>query len=249
VACGAGDVSPPPPIGDAGSTVDGPSGSDTGGGEGGSGPTQQGQIKDLSTKQAVSGAKITLGASTATTDATGKYSATVDPTKSFNMKVEKDGYYTLTEQESLVKASIDLGVTSFLSSSTATLLVGTLTGYDDTKGVLSVAIENQGCADETGATFDMKANGQPVAGATLYYFDSGFPSPSAKAAQAGQFPHAVAFNIPPSTPITVTVTHPTCKMKAFPVDKPVDTGTITYVSATISTLPGKATSFTRVFLQ
>jgi hypothetical protein len=247
-ACGAGDVSPPPPLTDAG--VDGSNVTESGGESSSGGTTQQGQIVDLTTKLPVAGAQLTLGTGSATTDAQGKYTASVDPSKSFNMKVEKGGYYTLTEQETLVKEPIDLGKTSFLPEGTATLLLGTLTGYDSTKGVLSVAIENQGCADEAGAQFTMTGpDGKPIAGSSLYYFDSGFPSATATAAKGGEFPHAVAFNIPVGTAVTVSVTHPTCKMIPFPVDKPLDTGKVTYVSATISTSPGKATSFTRVFLK
>src|SRR5262245_565549 len=119
-ACGAGDVSPPPPIGDAGTTLDGQNGPDGSGGETGpGGTTQKGQIVDLSTKSGVAGATVTLGKGPVTADASGKYQGAVDPAKSFNMKVEKTGYYTLTEQETLVKADIDLGKTSLLSEATA----------------------------------------------------------------------------------------------------------------------------------
>jgi hypothetical protein len=234
-------------VGDAG-TVDG-SNVTEGGGESGGGPTQKGQIIDLTTKAAVAGANITLGAAKVTTDATGKYQVAVDPTKSFNMKVEKTGYYTLTEQESQVKVDIDLGKTSFLPETTATLLTATLTGYDPKLGILSVAIEKQGCADEGGATFDLTADGKPIQGSSLFYFQDNLPSASATAVQTDQFPHAVAFNLPVDKPITVTVKHPKCTMVPFPVDKQLDTGTITYVSATIATSAGKATSFTRVFLK
>jgi hypothetical protein len=249
-ACSAGDVSPPPPLSDGGATVEG------GGAEsssGGSGPVQQGSIRDLTTSLPVASAKLTLGAATATTDANGKYQVTVDGTKSFNMKVEKDGYYTLTEQETLVKQDIDLGVTSFLPESTAALLTASLAGYDPGKGVLSLAIENHGCTDEGGATFTVTGpDGKPPAGSTLVYAvgsKPSLPSASATSAQKDAFPHAVAFNLPPNVPISVTVQHPTCTMVQFPVDKQVDTGTVTYVSATVATLPGKATSFLRLFLK
>jgi Carboxypeptidase regulatory-like domain len=252
VACSAGDVSPPPAI-DGGGGADGQVTTDGGGGGESSsgGTTQKGKIVDLAAGNGIAGATVTLGATTVQTDSSGKYEGAVDPTKPFNMKVEKTGYYTLTEQETQVKASIDLGKTSFLSEQTASVLLGTLQNYDSTLGVLTIGIINQTCADEAGATFELTMDGAPLTSASLYYFDdSGAPTPAQKSAVKGQYPHhAVAFNVPVNKPVTVTGKHPTCATAPFPVDQAVDTGTITYVSAAIATLPGKATSFARIFLK
>ena len=157
--CGAGDVSPPPPLADAGTdsptTTDAPPGA----------TTQTGKIIDLSTKSAIADAKITTGTFTATTDAKGNYSVQVDPTQPFNMHVEKTGYYTLIEQSTLVKTSFNLGNTSFLSENTANLLTQTLPGFDPTLAAVSTDIEIRGgCTDETGATFDFTVDGSKLTG-------------------------------------------------------------------------------------
>src|SRR5262245_52000312 len=79
-ACSAGDVSPPPPIGDAGG-LDGQNVGESGG-EGGGAPIQKGKIVDLTGGQGVVGATVTLGGTTTQTDSSGKYQGAVDPTKS-----------------------------------------------------------------------------------------------------------------------------------------------------------------------
>lgn len=250
--CGAGDVSPPPPLADAGTdsptTTDAPPGA----------TTQTGKIIDLSTKSAIADAKITTGTFTATTDAKGNYSVQVDPTQPFNMHVEKTGYYTLIEQSTLVKTSFNLGNTSFLSENTANLLTQTLPGFDPTLAAVSTDIEIRGgCTDETGATFDFTVDGQPPpANAHLVYFSSDFPAPSNTAAESNTFPHGIIYNLPGGKPVTVTVKHPKCTMLPFPVDKDVSqdprasgVGTVTYVSATLTPVAGKATGFLRLFLQ
>src|SRR5262249_29249178 len=160
-----------------------------------------------------------------TTDAKGVYTVTVDPAKSFNMVVEKAGYYTLTEQETLVKASIDLGKTSFLSDSTANLLTLTLqvpgATYDPALGIVSVGVEPKLhaskkalCADIGGATLDYTVDGKPGAQSTakLIYTQGGQPSVGQTSVDKDSAPaSAVLFNVPPGKPVTITVKHPTCK--------------------------------------
>ena len=243
---GAGDVSPPPPLADAAveAGTDAPSSVQV---------TQKGKLVDLSTNVPIVGAKITAGVGTATTDAQGKYEVAVNPTTAFNMRAEKAGYFSLTEQETLVKASIDLGKTRYLSEDTAILLTATLNGYIEGLGVLSVAIEKQGCPDEGGATLEFTVNGAaPPSSAKMVYVSGNAPDSLKTNAQSGSFPHAVFYNLPTGVPVAVTVKHPTCTMVPFPIDKalaPDGTGTVTYTSATLQTAPGKALSFLRVFLK
>ena len=257
-ACGAGDVNPPPLLtadggggGDDGGTVDAPPGA----------IVQTGTIIDLSTNALVAGATVTSGTHSATTDAKGTYTISLDPgTPAFSMKVEKAAYYTLQEQEMKPSASFNLGKTKLPSENTVNLLVTTFQGYDPTGGIVSIALENQGCLDEGGATFDFTIDGKPGYGADggpnstarLVYFSNGFPSASLTAAESGSFPHAAIYNLPVGKPVVVTVKHPKCKMKPFPVDKDLTlesgTGTATYVSATLSPFGGKSTGFVRLFL-
>jgi hypothetical protein len=256
-ACGAGDVNPPPLLAadggggeDGGGTVDAPPGA----------VVQSGTIIDLSTQKPVSGATVTSGSHTATTDAKGTYTMQVDPGVVFSMKVEAPSYYTLQEQELKPTATFNLGKTKLPSQNTVDLLTTTFAGYDHVGGIVSIAIENQGCPDEGGATFDFTVDGQPGYGADggaqgtarLVYFADGFPSADKVNVQSGSFPHAAIYNLPVGKPVVVTAKHPTCKMKAFPVDKDLTiesgSGTVTYVSATLSPFGGKSTGFVRIFL-
>ena len=225
---------------------------DVEGGGGDAGPTtvtQTGQILALQSDKPVAGAKVTAGNATATTDANGGYMVVLDPKVPFNLKVASDGYYSLLEQEALVGGNIDLGTTKLLPESTATLLISTLNGYDATLGILSVGIEKQGCADEGGALISYTVDGQAPTSSKLTYTASGVPSGTQTSAAKDSFPHAIVYNLPPGKPVSVTVTHPACKMIAFPVDKPLATGSIRYTSATLTTTAGKSTSFLRVFLK
>ncbi len=259
-ACGAGDVNPPPLLtgGDGGGTdapaVDAPPGA----------ITQSGIIIDLSTKTPVSGATVTSGAHSATTDAKGAYSIPLEPGVPFTMKVEKTGYYTLQEQELKPSASFNLGKTQFPSENTVNLLVGTFKGYDGVGGIVSIAIElmtaADDCPDEGGATFDFTVDGKPafdadggaLGTARIVYFSEGFPAADKTNVQSGSFPHAAIYNLPVGKPVVVTAKHPTCKVRPFPVDKDLDresgSGKATYVSATLSPFGGKSTGFVRIFL-
>jgi hypothetical protein len=253
--CGAGDVNPPPLLtasdggGDDAPTIDAPAGA----------ITQGGKIIDFSTFSAIVGAKVTSGASSATTDTTGAYSFSIPPNTIFNMTVENTGFYTLQEQEAKAAASFNLGKTKFLSENTAKLLLTTLTGYDGKGGIVSVALENHGCPDEGGATFEWAVDGQPGGAADagpgtgrLIYASDGFPDGARTSAQSGSFPHAIVYNVTPGKAVSITAKHPSCKMIAFPVDKDLTvesgSGTITYTSATLTPLGGKVTGFVRIFL-
>ncbi len=257
VACGAGDVNPPPLLAsDGGGVTDGPAPIDAPPGA----IVQTGTIVDLTSNKPVVGATVTSGAKSATTDSKGQYSMALDPGVAFSMKVTAPAYYTLQEQEILPKATFNLGKTKLPSESTVTLLVGTFQGYEPGGGIVSVALEKQGCPDEGGATFDFTVDGKPGFGADggptttarLIYFNNGFPSAGLASAQTDSFPHAAIYNLPPGKPVVVTAKHPTCKMKAFPVDKDLTaesgSGTATYTSATLAPFGGKSTGFVRIFL-
>jgi hypothetical protein len=263
-ACGAGDVSPPPLLAPEGGTSEG--GVDSGGTDApATFVNQKGVVKTLNLNTPVANAKVTCGTQSTTTDATGKYAIKVDPSTPFNMRIELTGttpatnFYTLTEQLTQVKADIDLAKTSFLREDTANILLATLDGYDPSGGVVSVSVQNKGCASEQGATLDFTVGGQPVPGASLFYVSGTAPDKSLTSVQADAFPSAVIFNLPANKDVTVTVKHPTCKMVPFPVDVDLTlpqpggggqgSGTLTYISSTITSLPGKATSFLRVYLQ
>jgi hypothetical protein len=253
-ACGAGDVNPPPHIDEADGAVQ----ADSGAQEASAGTvTQSGKVVVLSANDPVVGAtvKTSAGGGPVTTDAKGMYSLEVEANKPFSMQIEAPNFYSLLEQQTQASAPFNLGKTSLLSEATASFLLLTLRGYDSSMGVLSVAVERKAtCADEAGATLAYTVDGNPPSGSSLYYFMGGAPNVSARAAESGAFPHAVLFNLPPGKPITVTVSHPTCKPSAFPVTKDLSadglgSGNVTYVSPTLTTSAGKNTSFLRVFLE
>ncbi len=62
--------------------------------------------------------------------------------------------------------------------------------------------------------------------------------------KAGEFPSAVIYNVAPGVPLTVTVTHATCKQAAFPFTQ----DGVDYTGG-ISTEAGEVTGFARIFLQ
>jgi hypothetical protein len=208
--------------------------------------TLTGTIVDLFTKGPVASATVQAGTPTTTTGANGIYSLAVDPSTPFNMTVTKTGYYRLLEQETIIPATIDRGLTSFLSETAAQTLQAVLEGFDLTKGVVSVAIETGTCPSEDGATIDWTPHADGGA-AVLRYFKDKLPDPTATHAQAGQFPHAILYNLDPGVAITLTVTPPAgsgCRAQAFPVDAQG----IRYTSAKISPPGGKALGFLRLFL-
>ncbi len=202
--------------------------------------TQRGIIVDLSTKHAVGGATVTAGDQVTTTDASGAYSFTVRKGVPFQMVVTAPEYAKLIEQETTLDADFDRGKTNFVSSSTASLLLGSLAGYDERLGVLSVQLVPTGaCASEGGA----KVSVSPPGSALVRYFKGGLPTGN-EAVISGEFPSAVIYNTDPGVPLSVTVAEGSCA----PVTFPFTTDGVSYTGG-ISTEPGLVTSFTRVFLQ
>jgi hypothetical protein len=205
-----------------------------------------GKIVDLTTKGAVAGATVQAGTSgpSATTDAKGGYSLTIDA-KPFNMIVSKTGYYRLIEQETLITASVDRGSTSFVSEGTVSQLQLLLEGFDYTKGIVTIGIVPLTCPSEAGATVDWTPHVDGGA-AVVRYFQGGLPNRFATSVEKGSYPSsAVVYNLEPNTAFTFTVTPPSgCTVSPFPNTYQG----IQYTSASITPPGGKSFGFIRLFL-
>ncbi len=189
----------------------------------------------------VAGATVTDGTHTATTGADGTYSLEVDMGVAFTMTVTAPKYVTLVEQPSTLTADADRGSTQLLALADEPLLEDTLTGYDATLGVLSVAIMPTGsCASEAGTTLTVS----PAGDSHVVYMAHHVPNSTYATAQEGAFPSAAIYNLPTGVPITVSITGGTCTPSTFPV---LYNG-ISFDPA-VSTEAGNVTAFSRIFLQ
>ena len=199
---------------------------------------QTGQIIDFDNKTGVFDIMVSGAGNTTTTDSMGNYSLAVPPNTPYTMQVVAGAdagkpYVSLNEQEWMLTGAANRGQTSFVSAGTEGLLKSVLpTTPNPMLAVLSVIVEatgscaaDAGGADVTGATIsvpglpsgDAGSDGGPNS-VVLVYFSGGLPSGSATSVTAGQLPSALIYNLPTTTSFNqITVTHPTCHMKAFPV--------------------------------
>ncbi len=202
---------------------------------------QKGVIIDFDTTKPVSGALVTAGDQSTTSDDKGVYSLKVHKSMPFDMVVTKPDYVKLVEQSTVLDADYDRGKTNFVPLSLGTLLHNTLQGYDAALGVLSVAVLPTGsCTSEAGT----KITVSPEGSAKVKYMLNQFPSNTVDEVQKGEFPSAVIYNLQPGVPITVTLHNKSCEQAPFPFAH----GGITY-GASVSTEAGDVTSFQRLFLQ
>jgi len=201
---------------------------------------QRGRIVDFGKNSAVAGATVTAGMRTAQTGADGRYSISVEKDAPFAMSVTATGYLKLIEETTSLVADTDRGDTLLPSMNDANLLKLALDQYDPGRGVLSVQLLPIGtCAHVAGAKVSVAMEGARVA-----YFSNRLPLPQNTEALDAQLPTAVIYNLPPGQKVTVTVTHPTCKLAAFPVEYQG----ITY-RGDVTTEAGDVTSFARLFLE
>lgn len=238
VACGSADSKyDPNAVAHPGGTS--PSG---GGSSGGAAlATQRGVITDFGTGKPVAGATVKANDAVATTDSKGAYELKVHEGEPFSMEVTAPDYVKLVEQQTSLTADYDRGETTIVPMSMSALLHQTLTGYDASLGVLSVAVLPTGsCASADGATLKVA----DATGAKVKYMVSKMPSSTLSAVKNGEFPSAVIYNLPTNVPITVSVESTACRLAAFPFTS----GGITY-EATVTTQQGDVTSFQRLFLK
>ncbi len=250
-------------------------GNDAGGSDAGSdvasnNVTQTGTIIDFDNKSGVFDVIVTAtysgGSATATTDDKGAYTLSVPKNTPYTMSLlagadAGKAYIGLDEQEWSLAGNADRGKTSFVGAGTEGLLQTLLAPKPDPAlAVLSIEVEAlASCtAGATGATISVPGLPAADAGASdsgtgsgpvLVYFSGGLPSSSATSVQDGQLPSAIVYDMPLNAAFTaVTVTHPSCKQKAFPVPDMTDPN-IVYTGNVKLVAGSDAVSFMRVFLE
>ena len=224
-----------------GGTTDG--GAGDGGGDGGAPTsfTQKGRVIDFTLKSGEPDATVTVGSTTAKTDANGLYSIKVPANQPFSFSLTGDMKIKLIEQERILSGDVDQGDTNHVSVTTQNLLKALITDYDPKLASLGVGVNKRGaCASIDGVTVDLDP---PQAAAKIRYFQGGLPSMNPSGME-GQLPTAIVYNIDPSKPVRVKATHPTCKMVAYPVKDP-DKPTLSY-TGNVTVEAGDVTSYVRV---
>jgi hypothetical protein len=232
--------------------------------------TQTGQIIDFSTMAGVPNVTVTGGGSSVKSDTMGNYVLNVPQNKAYTMQaVGSDAgtaYVSLDEQEWMLTGNAVRGTTSFVPQQLQALLELALPGTPNPSlAVLSVQVQATGaCAadaggsDVTGATISVPGlSTDGGAGPVLVYFAPGTPpapNPAATHVTAGLLPSAIIYNMPVNAAFNqVTVTHPTCTQKAFPVSDLTDshivyTGNVELQALGTAPMP-PTVSFIRVFLE
>ncbi|WP_394850439.1 hypothetical protein LZC95_23640 [Pendulispora brunnea] len=255
VGCSSDDTSTPTV--DAGNKDTG-TGTDAGPGvdSGQPGPgmvTQKGVISDFPPGggQAVVGATIDVGnGRTATTGNSpkGGYSIQVPKDTPYFMRIRKEGYTTLIEQEWQLTGDADRGKSIFPDKQATTLLVGVIQGnpsfpkVDPAKGVLAIGLIKGSCPTEGGATIRVEPGasalladdggtdsgtdagsdgGSGDAPQVVYLNNRAFPDVAATKSQDGATtPTAIIYNVPPGNRFKITVEHPNCDVQPFPFNEP-----------------------------
>jgi hypothetical protein len=206
--------------------------------------TQKGRIIDYTLKQPAADAIISVGATTTKSDAMGLYSIKIPANKPFFFTLTGDMKIKLIEQERIASGDVDQSDTNLISVVTQNLLKALITDYDPKLATLNVNVNKRSsCASVTGATIALDP---PQANMKLRYFQGGLPSMN-PSAMDGEFPTAILYNIDPKAPVKVTVTHPTCKQVAYPLQDP-DRPPIKY-TGNVTLEAGDVTSYARAWVE
>ncbi len=246
-------------------------GTDSGGEASANNVNQTGTIVAFQLGTPVSDTFVSGAGATATTDGAGNYTLSVPKNTNYTMQVVAGvdagtNYVSLNEQEWMLTGNANRGKTSFVPATTQGLLQAILQPKPDpTLAVLSISVyatgacaADAGGADIAGATISVPGltvgDAGNTGGPVLTYFSGGFPSSTTTSVQPGQLPSAIVYNLTPTAAFNqVTVKHPTCKQKPFPVNDLSDPN-IVYsgnVRLDISYPTGQpaVVSFMRVFLE
>jgi hypothetical protein len=241
-----------PPGDDAGSS----SGGDDSGG--GSTVTEHGIVYDygtllsMGTLVGVEGLTVADGNQTTTTDVQGNWSltmplgATMAPTVTGTSKGDPYSFLILP---SATAAGGDLGWGNIIIPDQSTFMLERVTlGSMDTDAVVHVVVDlGGGCTSVTGGTLNVMS----PPGAQVNYFDTmGYPTASQTAMvdpPVPQRPVADIYNVTPGAQITLTVTHPTCHLAAFPAT--LNGATFTGQVTTKAAEPGDNNSALNIVLE
>lgn len=206
-------------------------------------------VRAQSDDERVPGVTVTVGSNTAVTGATGEYEVLVPRNAPYAPKFSAPGFYTLLEQELIVKTEVfKRGGSTLLPTETADFLAGLLPGRNKDKGFLVVKVNPlPPCDTEEGSTLAI----DPPGDAKLSYFSGPLPASSQTSVKGGTDFSAAFYNIEPNVPVTVTVTSPKCKQVAFPIDIPVndDPANVVTYTGKQTTQPGETLAYLRVYLK
>ena len=234
--CGGDDNAGAAPGTDAGKDVVTESGVDAG-----ARVTDHGKVIDYDTKKGVSGETVTEGDVSTVTAADGTFTLTPLASTPVVMKFTKDGFTRLDWPEVMLSADTDRGNVAIVSLSTFQIGSGALDNFDSSLGIAYVAVKAVGaCADSAGTAIAVAS----PAGATVRYVTNGVPRKSQTSTAAGESPAAAVYNLQTGVPVTLTLTHPTCKQAAFPHTE----GTVTY-TGNLSTEGGDSNSYIITFVE
>jgi len=184
---------------------------------------------------------ITVNGKSVVGGADGTYEIAVPKNEPYYYKVAAPDFYTLTEQELILKQDVARGDTKLPSVGLFKLLSGSLNPPRDmTKGLLVVSVRpEEGCASEEGATLALDPPGQ----SKLNYTESNFPT-DRTTVKAGESFSAFYYDVDPGVTVHVIATHPSCTQIPFPYD----TDNVTF-TGNQKTESGEALSFMRVYLK
>jgi hypothetical protein len=220
--------------------------------------TEHGIVYDYGTLLAngtlapVKGLTVTDGNQTTTTDAQGNWSLTLPMGATLapvvNGTVQGDPYSNLMlPQATATSADVDRGNIIIPDQSTFSLERISL-GSTDTDAVVHVVAATTGaCTSVAGGTLTVTS----PSGAKVNYFNAqGYPVASQTSMvdpPVPQRPVADIYDVPPGSPITLTVTHPTCALAPYPVT--VTGGSFDGQVATKAAEPGDNNSALVILLQ
>jgi hypothetical protein len=206
-------------------------------------------VRAQSEDERVPGVTVKVGSNTAVTGATGEYEVLVPRNTPYSPTFAAPDFYTLLEQELIVKNPVfQRGGSTLLPRETADFLAGLLPGRNKEKGFLVVKVNPlPPCDTEEGSTLTIDPPGE----AKISYFSGALPASSQTSVKGGTTFSAAFYNIEPNVQVTVTVNSPKCKQVAFPIDIPVndDPANVVTYTGKQTTQPGESLAYLRVYIK
>ena len=171
---------------------------------------QHGKVIDYFNLTPLAGFTVTDGNNTTTTDANGEFVLPAPMDVDLAPVVTGPSYSTLhLATARATAADVELGPITIPSSSTFGSEMS-LVNADQSKALVQVVVVPTGaCTSIAGGTLTVTS---PPGAAIAYFSASGFPVANAMTDTMQHRPAAVVYNIEPGGTLTVTMTHPTCKL-------------------------------------
>jgi hypothetical protein len=204
---------------------------------------EHGQFIEYFALTPLAGLTVTDNGVSTTTDAHGKWSLTLPAGTTLKPEVTGTKFIKLyfpDSQPSAGTTTVDYGTTVMADTSSYHLEQLELDAFDGTKALVHIVMFASGaCANAVGGTLKLTSPS-----GSLVYFNgtSGFPDSTVPSIQdvKPNRPVAVVYNVNPGDPVAVELTHPTCKIAAFP--STFDTRTYSGRVRTVGAEPGDVNS-------